>query len=145
METRTVIFVQGKTLVGKPGWVWSLSPSLLCLILSCLVTTLPVLLLVYFDSAMDGTLLRIHKDPALSLYYRVVGGFDTLTAMENVESDPKTDRPKVCTLKNRGPLPTGCWLGKSAACSQSLSATRRKYAYVQPLCLWTPMRRLMPR
>lgn len=25
---------------------------------------------------------------------RVVGGFDTLTAMENVESDPKTDRPK---------------------------------------------------
>lgn len=26
---------------------------------------------------------------------RVVGGFETLTAMENVESDPKTDRPKV--------------------------------------------------
>lgn len=27
--------------------------------------------------------------------FRVVGGFETLTAMENVESDPKTDRPKV--------------------------------------------------
>lgn len=25
----------------------------------------------------------------------MVGGFETLTAMENVESDPKTDRPKV--------------------------------------------------
>uniref|UniRef100_A0A8D2LSV8 Peptidylprolyl isomerase like 2 n=1 Tax=Varanus komodoensis TaxID=61221 RepID=A0A8D2LSV8_VARKO len=27
-------------------------------------------------------------------FNRVVGGFETLTAMENVESDPKTDRPK---------------------------------------------------
>lgn len=26
---------------------------------------------------------------------RVVGGFETLTAMENVESDAKTDKPKV--------------------------------------------------
>lgn len=33
--------------------------------------------------------------------FRVVGGFETLTAMENVESDPKTDRPKVC-VKPRG-------------------------------------------
>lgn len=31
----------------------------------------------------------------LSFSLRVVGGFETLTAMENVESDPKTDRPKV--------------------------------------------------
>ncbi|MBZ3886960.1 Peptidyl-prolyl cis-trans isomerase-like 2 [Sciurus carolinensis] len=29
-----------------------------------------------------------------TIFGRVVGGFDTLTAMENVESDPKTDRPK---------------------------------------------------
>ena len=26
---------------------------------------------------------------------RVVGGFEALTAMENVEADPKTDKPKV--------------------------------------------------
>lgn len=32
-------------------------------------------------------------------FYRVVGGFETLTAMENVESDPKTDRPKVILQK----------------------------------------------
>lgn len=25
----------------------------------------------------------------------MVGGFEALTAMENVESDPKTDKPKV--------------------------------------------------
>lgn len=31
----------------------------------------------------------------------MVGGFETLTAMENVESDPKTDRPKVC-VKHQG-------------------------------------------
>lgn len=36
-----------------------------------------------------------HSEVPLFLGYRVVGGFDTLTAMENVESDPKTDRPKV--------------------------------------------------
>lgn len=43
-------------------------------------------------------LLRVLREtqPAVSLCCRVVGGFDTLTAMENVESDPKTDRPKVC-------------------------------------------------
>lgn len=29
------------------------------------------------------------------LVCRVVGGFETLTAMENVESDTKTDKPKV--------------------------------------------------
>uniref|UniRef100_A0A8C4TDU3 RING-type E3 ubiquitin-protein ligase PPIL2 n=1 Tax=Erpetoichthys calabaricus TaxID=27687 RepID=A0A8C4TDU3_ERPCA len=29
-----------------------------------------------------------------TVFGRVVGGFDALTAMENVESDPKTDRPK---------------------------------------------------
>lgn len=33
--------------------------------------------------------------------FRVVGGFETLTAMENVESDPKTDRPKVCVEHQR--------------------------------------------
>lgn len=33
--------------------------------------------------------------------FRVVGGFETLTAMENVESDPKTDRPKV-RVKHQG-------------------------------------------
>lgn len=48
-------------------------------------------------------LLRVLREtqPAVSLCCRVVGGFDTLTAMENVESDPKTDRPKeevrICT------------------------------------------------
>lgn len=30
-----------------------------------------------------------------SFFCRVVGGFEALTAMENVESDPKTDKPKV--------------------------------------------------
>lgn len=43
----------------------------------------------------------------MSLCCRVVGGFDTLTAMENVESDPKTDRPKVC-VPEHGLL---FWLG----------------------------------
>lgn len=31
----------------------------------------------------------------LLLSFRVVGGLEALTAMENVESDPKTDKPKV--------------------------------------------------
>lgn len=34
----------------------------------------------------------------------MVGGFETLTAMENVESDPKTDRPKV-RMKHWGHWP----------------------------------------
>lgn len=35
--------------------------------------------------------------------FRVVGGFEALTAMENVDSDPKTDRPKVLLkLKPKG-------------------------------------------
>ncbi|OBS63539.1 hypothetical protein A6R68_07947 [Neotoma lepida] len=42
-----------------------------------------------------------YLDKKHTIFGRVVGGFDTLTAMENVESDPKTDRPKeevrVCT------------------------------------------------
>eukprot|EP00069_Balaena_mysticetus_P000506 bmy_14726T0 len=35
-----------------------------------------------------------YLDKKHTIFGRVVGGFDTLTAMENVESDPKTDRPK---------------------------------------------------
>lgn len=42
-----------------------------------------------------------YLDKKHTIFGRVVGGFDTLTAMENVESDPKTDRPKeevrICT------------------------------------------------
>uniref|UniRef100_A0A8B9CCT5 RING-type E3 ubiquitin-protein ligase PPIL2 n=1 Tax=Anser brachyrhynchus TaxID=132585 RepID=A0A8B9CCT5_9AVES len=36
-----------------------------------------------------------YLDKKHTVFGRVVGGFETLTAMENVESDPKTDRPKV--------------------------------------------------
>ncbi|KAM6339515.1 RING-type E3 ubiquitin-protein ligase PPIL2 isoform 5-T6 [Alca torda] len=35
-----------------------------------------------------------YLDKKHTVFGRVVGGFETLTAMENVESDPKTDRPK---------------------------------------------------
>uniref|UniRef100_A0A7N9D5C2 RING-type E3 ubiquitin-protein ligase PPIL2 n=1 Tax=Macaca fascicularis TaxID=9541 RepID=A0A7N9D5C2_MACFA len=35
-----------------------------------------------------------YLDKKHTIFGRVVGGFDVLTAMENVESDPKTDRPK---------------------------------------------------
>uniref|UniRef100_A0A7N6A1C2 RING-type E3 ubiquitin transferase n=1 Tax=Anabas testudineus TaxID=64144 RepID=A0A7N6A1C2_ANATE len=35
-----------------------------------------------------------YLDRKHSVFGRVVGGFETLTAMENVESDPKTDKPK---------------------------------------------------
>ncbi|KAL4646580.1 peptidyl-prolyl cis-trans isomerase-like 2 [Arapaima gigas] len=35
-----------------------------------------------------------YLDRKHAVFGRVVGGFETLTAMENVESDPKTDRPK---------------------------------------------------
>ncbi|XP_001362364.4 RING-type E3 ubiquitin-protein ligase PPIL2 [Monodelphis domestica] len=35
-----------------------------------------------------------YLDKKHTIFGRVVGGFDTLTALENVESDPKTDRPK---------------------------------------------------
>ncbi|KAJ6656526.1 hypothetical protein lerEdw1_003651 [Lerista edwardsae] len=35
-----------------------------------------------------------YLDKKHTIFGRVVGGFETLTAMENVESDPKTDRPK---------------------------------------------------
>ncbi|XP_008840431.1 RING-type E3 ubiquitin-protein ligase PPIL2 isoform X3 [Nannospalax galili] len=42
-----------------------------------------------------------YLDKKHTIFGRVVGGFETLTAMENVESDPKTDRPKeevcICT------------------------------------------------
>nr|XP_019961230.1 PREDICTED: peptidyl-prolyl cis-trans isomerase-like 2 [Paralichthys olivaceus] len=36
----------------------------------------------------------IYLDRKHTIFGRVVGGFETLTAMENVESDPKTDKPK---------------------------------------------------
>uniref|UniRef100_A0AAR2LY12 RING-type E3 ubiquitin-protein ligase PPIL2 n=1 Tax=Pygocentrus nattereri TaxID=42514 RepID=A0AAR2LY12_PYGNA len=36
-----------------------------------------------------------YLDRKHTVFGRVVGGFETLTAMENVESDPKTDKPKV--------------------------------------------------
>ncbi|XP_026878977.2 RING-type E3 ubiquitin-protein ligase PPIL2 [Electrophorus electricus] len=36
-----------------------------------------------------------YLDRKHTVFGRVVGGFGTLTAMENVESDPKTDRPKA--------------------------------------------------
>uniref|UniRef100_A0A8B9JW22 Peptidylprolyl isomerase like 2 n=1 Tax=Astyanax mexicanus TaxID=7994 RepID=A0A8B9JW22_ASTMX len=36
-----------------------------------------------------------YLDRKHTVFGRVVGGFEALTAMENVESDPKTDRPKV--------------------------------------------------
>lgn len=35
----------------------------------------------------------IYLDKKHSVFGRVVGGFETLTAMENVDADPKTDRP----------------------------------------------------
>uniref|UniRef100_A0AAR2JSX5 RING-type E3 ubiquitin transferase n=1 Tax=Pygocentrus nattereri TaxID=42514 RepID=A0AAR2JSX5_PYGNA len=35
-----------------------------------------------------------YLDRKHTVFGRVVGGFETLTAMENVESDPKTDKPK---------------------------------------------------
>lgn len=44
-------------------------------------------------SLQTATLTQISDFPL-----RVVGGFETLTAMENVESDPKTDKPKVPSL-----------------------------------------------
>ncbi|PKU36578.1 peptidyl-prolyl cis-trans isomerasehypothetical protein [Limosa lapponica baueri] len=43
---------------------------------------------------MDGEQKRRQRVREESFPQRVVGGFETLTAMENVESDPKTDRPK---------------------------------------------------
>uniref|UniRef100_A0AAY4BSM6 PPIase cyclophilin-type domain-containing protein n=1 Tax=Denticeps clupeoides TaxID=299321 RepID=A0AAY4BSM6_9TELE len=41
-----------------------------------------------------------YLDRKHTVFGRVVGGFEALTAMENVESDTKTDRPKVllCTM-----------------------------------------------
>uniref|UniRef100_A0A8B9JXN8 Peptidylprolyl isomerase like 2 n=1 Tax=Astyanax mexicanus TaxID=7994 RepID=A0A8B9JXN8_ASTMX len=36
-----------------------------------------------------------YLDRKHTVFGRVVGGFEALTAMENVESDPKTDRPKA--------------------------------------------------
>ncbi|XP_023694726.1 RING-type E3 ubiquitin-protein ligase PPIL2 isoform X2 [Paramormyrops kingsleyae] len=35
-----------------------------------------------------------YLDRKHTVFGRIVGGFETLTAMENVESDPKTDKPK---------------------------------------------------
>uniref|UniRef100_A0A670YIP1 Peptidylprolyl isomerase like 2 n=1 Tax=Pseudonaja textilis TaxID=8673 RepID=A0A670YIP1_PSETE len=35
-----------------------------------------------------------YLDKKHTIFGRVVGGFETLTAMENIESDPKTDRPQ---------------------------------------------------
>ena len=93
--------------------------------------------------------------PALGTYIlsapllccRVVGGFDTLTAMENVESDPKTDRPKVRAPEQRA-LSLGSELGGWQAAGGLLTPTypaRRRSASTPPLCLWTPMKRLMLR
>merc|ERR1719193_818293 len=36
----------------------------------------------------------IYLDRKHTVFGRVVGGFEALTAMENVESDPKSDKPK---------------------------------------------------
>ncbi len=54
--------------------------------------------------AMEGRLVIIENGESFVFYlcHRIVGGFETLTAMENVESDPKTDKPKVkiCDIKS---------------------------------------------
>lgn len=43
-----------------------------------------------------GLVIIVNKESVVFyFFYRIVGGFETLTAMENVESDPKTDKPKV--------------------------------------------------
>uniref|UniRef100_A0A673URY9 RING-type E3 ubiquitin transferase n=1 Tax=Suricata suricatta TaxID=37032 RepID=A0A673URY9_SURSU len=49
---------------------------------------------VYFISSFITFRSCAYLDKKHTIFGRVVGGFDTLTAMENVESDPKTDRPK---------------------------------------------------
>uniref|UniRef100_A0AAQ5ZH45 RING-type E3 ubiquitin transferase n=1 Tax=Amphiprion ocellaris TaxID=80972 RepID=A0AAQ5ZH45_AMPOC len=41
-----------------------------------------------------GVLSMANSGPNTNKSQLVVGGFETLTAMENVESDPKTDKPK---------------------------------------------------
>uniref|UniRef100_A0A3Q4HZF8 Peptidylprolyl isomerase (cyclophilin)-like 2 n=1 Tax=Neolamprologus brichardi TaxID=32507 RepID=A0A3Q4HZF8_NEOBR len=45
------------------------------------------------DLCQDSAAYKM-KDVLCFFCCRVVGGFETLTAMENVESDPKTDKPK---------------------------------------------------
>lgn len=48
-----------------------------------------------------------HSDMfCVSLFFRIVGGFETLTAMENVESDPKSDKPKVRISVSLIPAPS---------------------------------------
>ncbi|TSV94927.1 Peptidyl-prolyl cis-trans isomerase-like 2 [Bagarius yarrelli] len=42
-----------------------------------------------------GVLSMANSGPNTNKSQLVVGGFETLTAMENVESDPKTDKPKT--------------------------------------------------
>ena len=46
-----------------------------------------------------AALVPFHFNVSIFFFFfffcRVVGGFEALTAMENVESDPKTDKPKV--------------------------------------------------
>lgn len=47
---------------------------------------------------------------------RVVGGFEALTAMENVESDPKTDKPKVRKHNPHFPHSVHAAIQKSDCC-----------------------------
>uniref|UniRef100_A0A8D3DTM9 RING-type E3 ubiquitin-protein ligase PPIL2 n=1 Tax=Scophthalmus maximus TaxID=52904 RepID=A0A8D3DTM9_SCOMX len=42
-----------------------------------------------------------YLDRKHSIFGRVVGGFEALTAMENVESDPKTDKPKIASQREK--------------------------------------------
>ncbi|KAH0625566.1 hypothetical protein JD844_015139 [Phrynosoma platyrhinos] len=48
-----------------------------------------------------GILSMANTGPNNNKSQLVVGGFETLTAMENVESDPKTDRPKVAREREK--------------------------------------------
>lgn len=47
------------------------------------------------DKALTVSHPRVCVCASPSLFCRIVGGFEALTAMENVESDPKSDKPKV--------------------------------------------------
>uniref|UniRef100_A0A8C2C678 RING-type E3 ubiquitin-protein ligase PPIL2 n=1 Tax=Cyprinus carpio TaxID=7962 RepID=A0A8C2C678_CYPCA len=42
-----------------------------------------------------------YLDRKHTVFGRVVGGLETLTAMENVESDPKTDKPKIAAEREK--------------------------------------------
>uniref|UniRef100_A0A673X801 Peptidylprolyl isomerase (cyclophilin)-like 2 n=1 Tax=Salmo trutta TaxID=8032 RepID=A0A673X801_SALTR len=73
-----------------------------------------------------------YLDRKHTVFGRVVGGFEALTAMENIEADPKTDKPKVQTHTPGFPLGK---CGVVYLTSSVFKLTGHFEKYTGPICI----------